>query len=368
MVSFRDIYLGFKSDAVRKDSLVKGVEARWKDCEQPLFVLGFALNPRFVREAASLPATSISSIDNLCKYAVYYYRRFVDEDVGCLKRDMFWWLTGEFTHETIEEFDGVTEEYWRYVAATNTSSKLPRLAVTILSIAVNTATCERLFSQLRAIHTAKRNRMTSIKSLKSQMVAQHVRERYKKQRVKKSLIGRIMNPDERAFIERCRGASARQRGPRGIFSPGLETPPQQTSRTPAPASQPSADDDDDDPGDCADGYVILEAWSEYLDDVYGDPDLLEGYEDCATDDTFADVAADVGLEAFRDDTSVRALRSEATEIRTPTESGAIIETEVIPVVSRPPFPDFNQRDFPQESTLTGIRAYKATLAELFDEA
>jgi hypothetical protein len=62
-------------------------------------------------------------------------------------------------------------------------SKLPELALTILSIAVNTATCERLFSELALILTPRRNRMSieilrSIKSCANTTVKKSQRERH----------------------------------------------------------------------------------------------------------------------------------------------------------------------------------------------
>ncbi|ETO70991.1 hypothetical protein F441_03713 [Phytophthora nicotianae CJ01A1] len=46
VVSFRDIFVGFNGVlASYRCELVNGVESRWGQCEQPLFVLAFLLNP-----------------------------------------------------------------------------------------------------------------------------------------------------------------------------------------------------------------------------------------------------------------------------------------------------------------------------------
>ncbi|KAG6948655.1 hypothetical protein JG688_00015005 [Phytophthora aleatoria] len=89
---------------------------------------------------------------------------------------MFHWMENRFTRTRPSKFDGSPWEYWEYVAEENPKSLLPKLARRVLSIAVNTATCERLFSELGIIHTTKRNRLASDKALDIQTVAQHVRQ------------------------------------------------------------------------------------------------------------------------------------------------------------------------------------------------
>ncbi len=51
------------------------------------------------------------------------------------------------------------------------------LALVILSIVTNTATCERLFSELAQIHTARRNRLEPDKVKKLSIVRQAVRKK-----------------------------------------------------------------------------------------------------------------------------------------------------------------------------------------------
>ncbi|ETL48519.1 hypothetical protein L916_01889, partial [Phytophthora nicotianae] len=70
------------------------VEHRWMQCEQPLFLLGYALHPVYAEDARSLPNTAGS----LPKVAVYYFRRlFHTEEMGTIKRDMFSWMENRFT-------------------------------------------------------------------------------------------------------------------------------------------------------------------------------------------------------------------------------------------------------------------------------
>ncbi|KAG3114971.1 hypothetical protein PI125_g5975 [Phytophthora idaei] len=72
---------------------------------------------------------------------------------------MLAWMKGRFTRTKPSEFPGAPWEFWESVATQRPKIMLPKLAMRVLSIAVNTATCERLFSGLGAIHTAKRNRL-----------------------------------------------------------------------------------------------------------------------------------------------------------------------------------------------------------------
>ncbi|KAG6942603.1 hypothetical protein JG688_00018028 [Phytophthora aleatoria] len=84
-------------------------------------------------------------------------------------------MENRFTRTRPSEFDGSPWELWEYVAKENPKSLLPKLAMRVLSIVVNTATCERLFSELGIIHTAKRNRLASDKALDIQTVGRLAR-------------------------------------------------------------------------------------------------------------------------------------------------------------------------------------------------
>ncbi|KAG3007262.1 hypothetical protein PC116_g3554 [Phytophthora cactorum] len=65
---------------------------------------------------------------------------------------MLAWLKGRFTRTKPSEFPGASWEFWESVATQRPKIMLPKLAMRVLSIAVNTATCERLFSELGAIN------------------------------------------------------------------------------------------------------------------------------------------------------------------------------------------------------------------------
>ncbi|KAG3077361.1 hypothetical protein PI124_g18921 [Phytophthora idaei] len=99
------------------------------------------------------------------------------------------------TQYTIRTTDFSTElvvKFWEYDRKTKPDSKLPVLALTILSIAVNTATCERLFSELSLIHTPKRNRLGTDKAIKLQILRQHVREKNRSEKVLPSSSNKLL--------------------------------------------------------------------------------------------------------------------------------------------------------------------------------
>jgi hypothetical protein len=83
-------------------------------------------------------------------------------------------------------------------------SRLACLALVILSIVTNTATCDRLFSKLAQIHTARRNRLKPNKVKKLSIVLQAVRKKnvieLQSQEVSASTPGRIIKAKERKIV------------------------------------------------------------------------------------------------------------------------------------------------------------------------
>jgi hypothetical protein len=86
----------------------------------------------------------------LCKFAIIYYTRFINEDIGQLRDEVLqWWETGSPAYGVAdpEELAGPFR-FWDFVKFAFKGSRLARLAMVILSVVTNTATCERLFSEL----------------------------------------------------------------------------------------------------------------------------------------------------------------------------------------------------------------------------
>ncbi|KAG4041151.1 hypothetical protein PC123_g23325 [Phytophthora cactorum] len=224
-------------------------------------------------------------------------------------------------------------EYWEGVALERPKSLLPKLAMRVLSIAVNTATCERLFSGLGLIHTAKRNRMAASKALDFHLVAKHVRQRAQKDAAafespKKKL---LISPKERQIIHDTASILS-------LFTPS----PQQRG-----AVNAGEYSDSEDPGDGVDGDPALSLWGEFLDEVFEDEEIDAVYEVTSRS------AANVGVSASRDMRELSEVASDEFE-----EIGGAVEQ---------PFVNHNDRTFPQEAVkLREFREKKAKLGELFE--
>ncbi|POM81725.1 Hypothetical protein PHPALM_263 [Phytophthora palmivora] len=334
VLSLRDIYKSIKQHLVRHDELLKSVEYRWAQIEQPLFMLGFSLHPDYVSLARELPNTSVSGIGAMCKVAVYYYRRLFNTGViGDIRRDMLSWMKGRFTRTKSPEFVDCQWEYWEYDMNERPNSLLPRLAMRVLSIAVNTATCERLFSELGMINTAKRNRMSAIKALDFHIIAQHVRQRTQKEasaskNTKKKLL--ISSMERTSIIDAA-----------ALFTP---SPGQHIMTSTHEYS------DNEGPGYGVYGAETLSLWNEFLDEIFDDEEIDAGY--AATQGT-ASMVEPIGVSE----------RHELSGCDVDSDSD---EFEIVPESNRVDFPQDNDRNFPQESIrLPGFRGQTAPLAERF---
>ncbi|KAE8913951.1 hypothetical protein PF003_g1794 [Phytophthora fragariae] len=217
---------------------------------------------------------------------------------------------------------------------------LPKLAIRVLSIAVNTATCERLFSELGLILTAKRNKLNSSKALDYHIIAKHVRQRLRKEAVKfenpkKKL---LISPNERNIIFDAASSS--------------------TFFTPSPqlhvGVSEDADSDDEDPGDGVDGPPTFALWGEYLREVFEDDEIEAHYTDSGGDATYAAVRVSGAVQDARVSSEIGA------------DDGNGNEFEEIAEAVRQTFTDDNDQRFPQEAVkLQGFGGQKATLAKLF---
>lgn len=84
---------------------------------------------------------------NIKHFAIYYYRRFFDDDYGQLREQRGKWITGKYTHIAPSDFKVLqVASFWKEVREERPNDALPVLALAVLSIVVNTATCERLLA------------------------------------------------------------------------------------------------------------------------------------------------------------------------------------------------------------------------------
>ncbi|KAG1712952.1 hypothetical protein DVH05_000682 [Phytophthora capsici] len=237
-------------------------------------------------------------------------------------------MKGRFIRTKYNESPNAPWEYWECVSTERPTSELPNLVMRILSIAVNTATCERLFCELGLIHTAKRNRLAVNKMLDYHTVAKHVRQRSQKssarsENPKKKL---LMSPTEREIIFDVSNSVH-------TFTPSTRG-----------AVILEDESDDEDPGDGV--YSTMSLWGDFLDEVFQDEEIGAGYTAGeTTNSTAGPQSTNLSVEELDND---------------------VDDFELIPEATKHPFPDINDRSFPQEpKTLQGFRGLKATLAQLF---
>ncbi len=188
VMNYGAIFLAFYNH--RENALlVPCIENRWHDCEQPLFILALFLHPRHRSTFKKIiDETALTSLGQLCKFAIFYYTHFIDEDIGQLRDEVLqWWETGSPAYGVVdlEELAGPLR-FWDFVKFAFKGLRLVRLALVILSIVTNTTTCERLFSELAQIHTARHNRLEPDKVKKLSIVCHAVRKKMRSNcRVKK---------------------------------------------------------------------------------------------------------------------------------------------------------------------------------------
>jgi hypothetical protein len=119
------------------------------------------------------------------------------EDPGAIVGEISDWLGGRFliNKKTLDNFQNCSlppfAAFWDHMQRVRPSSILPRLAIAVLSILINTATCERYFSELALIHTALCNRMDPEKAAKIAAIREHLRKRDVKRVVLESSAKRL---------------------------------------------------------------------------------------------------------------------------------------------------------------------------------
>ncbi|KAF1314928.1 hypothetical protein FI667_g16383, partial [Globisporangium splendens] len=330
IICFRDIYDGFVASTYRSE-LVPLVEKRWQQCEQPLIMLALFLHPAYLGEARALPSTSVSSLENICTFAIFYYKRLIGGDPGALRGDVFDWIRGSFIDASLDDFQGCSlppfPAYWSFAKDVRPTSALPPLAIALFSIAVNTATCERYFSELALIHTARRNRMSVEKAKKISVVRKSVRD-FDRAEIQKrddsSPAKRIVNPSEpeklvaygtpNRMVKRALSASpyVREAGREPEAEQSLSTGHQDTVMQEE---------------ELVDGGDPVSHWELVFDELV----------DSGDDDDIATTAA-----RHDDDSTISTVHLEC-----------------------PPYPNYNDKNFPQERTLDGLRGQKASLEEMF---
>ena len=99
------------------------------------------------------------SFPHLGKWITYYYCAWFNEDPTVLLVELEAYRQKKYPYNdiTARQFSNNVLEFWNYVRGY--SKELYRVAERIFSIAVTTASLERLFSTMGWLHSKRRNRL-----------------------------------------------------------------------------------------------------------------------------------------------------------------------------------------------------------------
>ncbi|KUF95147.1 ALA-interacting subunit 3 [Phytophthora nicotianae] len=345
VIVFRDLFDKYR-ELSGYDGLSDLVEVRWAACEHPLFMLALYLHPAYYQDASKLKATKISGYESIGEIAEHYYKRLVGGDPGTITGELDDWLSGTYMRNSpkkLEDFETSSlpnvAAFWRHWKQKYPRHCLPKLALAVLSVTVNTATCERYFSELALIQTEPRNRMGVEKNRKIAAVRKHLRKKKSEMVQVKPPAKRLVSPVERERLS------------------AFSTPERRSSSSRSATSMPSAsviatacDDDNDDDEDTVEDVVRHweQRFSRMADEV--DPDAVlpepNNHETCQT---------------IADTNGGNELQEENPHENDTHEA---VEEEEPPIPERLPFPDEDDKTFPQESILRGLRGRKVLLKDL----
>ncbi|CAB4415694.1 unnamed protein product [Rhizophagus irregularis] len=144
--------------------MVERMESRWKEWEQPLLILSFALHPshKLQKFRSSTPNLTWTHIGQWLKY--YYESWFGSKPVSIL-HELTKYKRAEdpYDMDSFNQFRGNLVDFWD--STIGIGPELARVAIRIHGISVNSASVERLWSSMGYLHTNRRNRLEQKKVL-----------------------------------------------------------------------------------------------------------------------------------------------------------------------------------------------------------
>lgn len=309
--------------APRAMELQSLLEKRWEQQEQPLFVLAFMFHPKYVSLFRSMSRFDGKlAIAKILQYCTLYYKKFIgdltEDEANQLCVEINDWYQDAISDAMflkcltpIQFWNGLKANY-PFVA---------RLAIFILTIVVQTATCERLFSAFGLFATKKRNKLHS---KKVHYLAQ----------VKRSVATEGEKKQNRDSTTRSRLISSAE-------LPRIDTREHEESEeSDSDFEVVYADNVDDEEADDTEETNVAEQW----DSVFNELERIDE-EEYVESLHFLDRAADKRL---------------MTEVLNLEYSDGADHRQCYP------YPDNNDTNFPQYK-LKGIRAVKFSLEALFPE-
>ncbi|KAE8971501.1 hypothetical protein PR001_g26871 [Phytophthora rubi] len=355
--SFYKIYKGF-STCLYEFQLMPSLEHRWKQCEQPLLLLGLGLHPKYVamyrRLMKMAPDRCTSKDAHLISWrffvesGLYYYHRLTGTPGGTLYGELSDWITGTsgYLVSTSALDSDLVPRFWNSVQLERPQSKLPELAIIILSIAVNTATCERYFSDLGVIHTPKRNGLKVPKVRQMAATRRFLREKFADYYNAKLKMKKPVN-----------AAELRRRADPDSLDELTETSATDNGPGPEIQGNESSSLDSTEVDEIVEPEIAISSWLSVIGEMTS-ADEVNTAEN-------GDTAVEVDEMDEITDASLEAVVSGQAQI-SGMSNNYRDEDDEIPEADRRPLPQENDPLFSQESILRGLRGRKTPLADLFE--
>ncbi|KAJ6498527.1 ribonuclease H-like domain-containing protein [Mycena vitilis] len=205
LLTIAGIYLRFADHPEEhvKDKMLVRLEKRWKDCDQPAFLLALILNP-FEKLSCFGPNANLNHFK--CRnLLVLTYRRINsrpdNQDTpeqrtvkeAAVSKAFMQYLsgTGEFADFEAEEETNLDPiAVWEAFAGSGDLVELVQFAILILHIVANQAGCERTFSRTKIEQAGHRNRLGLEKIDKRTKIRAQIRSEHQKSGVIKPREGR----------------------------------------------------------------------------------------------------------------------------------------------------------------------------------
>ena len=146
------------TDRSLAENIIIRLENRWKSWEQPLLLLSLVLHPKY-RIGKFNPDLESVSFGAMGHWLDYYYKAwsFSKPTKLLAEFESYRVKKSPFDDETFEQFGDNVLAYWHYCSTV--CKELGFIATKIFSVCVNSASVERLFSNMGFLHTPRRNKL-----------------------------------------------------------------------------------------------------------------------------------------------------------------------------------------------------------------
>jgi hypothetical protein len=137
------------------------LERRWKSWEQPLLLISFWLHPEYRLNKFSKKYANL--IFDLSEWLQYYFESWFSQPAQHLLNEIEDYESKQrpFDDISYQQFNGDILKYWQFCSRKD-GSELAKIACRIYGICVNSASVERLFSNMKYLHSKSRNRLSVI--------------------------------------------------------------------------------------------------------------------------------------------------------------------------------------------------------------